>query len=100
MYKIIYLQAAKNDLYSIGDYYKAEFGKESARKVVKSIQDVIKRLSMFPGSGSLTPDPELNDQGYRMVVSGRYVAVFRVIENHIYIYHIFDTQMDYTKLFE
>ena len=68
-------------------------------KVRDEILDSIERLESFPDSGSLTPDRWLNEQGYRMVISKRYVSIYRLIEKTVYIYHIADTQTEYTKLF-
>ena len=59
----------------------------------------IERLESFPDSGSLTPDRWLNGQGYRMVISKRYVSIYRPIGKVVYVYHITDTQTEYTKLF-
>jgi toxin ParE1/3/4 len=47
----------------------------------------------------LTPDDWLNQQGYRMVICDKQVAIYRQIEDKIFIYHIADTRTDYTRLF-
>ena len=36
---------------------------------------------------------------YDMIISERYVSIYRLIEKTVYIYHIADTQTEYTKLF-
>ena len=61
--------------------------------------DVIERMEDFPGSGSLTPDEWLNEQGYRMVICKKHVAIYRMIQDTVFVYHIADTQTEYTKLF-
>ena len=76
-----------------------QFGVESAMKVTDQILNSIERLELYPDSGSLTPDKWLNRKGYRMVISERYVSIYRQIEKTIYVYHIADTQTEYTKLF-
>lgn len=98
-YKVEILSTAWEDLKKIEDYYLLQFGVESAIKVTEQILDSIERLESFPGSGSLTPDRWLNEQGYRMVISERYVSIYRQIGNTVYVYHIADTQTEYTKLF-
>lgn len=72
---------------------------QSALKVSDHILDSIERLENFPDSGSLTPDEWLNPQGYRMVICGKHAAIYRQIKKTVYIYHIADTQTEYTKLF-
>ena len=76
---------------SIEDYYLLRFGVESAMKVTDQILNSIERLELYPDSGSLTPDKWLNRKGY--------VSIYRLIEKTVYIYHIADTQTEYTKLF-
>lgn len=98
-YKIEILPTAWEDLKQIEDYYILQFDVETAIKVSDHILDVIERLADFPDSGSLTPDKWLNDQGYRMVICKKHVAIYRLIDDTVYIYHIADTQTEYTKLF-
>jgi toxin ParE1/3/4 len=100
MYKIEILPAAWEDLKHIEDWYLINFDIETALKVSDSILDSIERLEKFPDSGSLTPDDWLNEQGYRMVICEKHVSIYRCINKKIYIYHIADTQTEYTKLFQ
>lgn len=98
-YRVEILPTAWEDLKKIEDYYVLQFGVESAIKVTDQILNSIERLESFPDSGSLTPDKWLNEQGYRMVIWQRFVSIYRQIEDTVYIYHIADTQTEYTKLF-
>lgn len=97
--KIKILPTAWEDLKRIQDYYRIEFNTQTAIKVSESILDTISRLEDFPDSGSMTPDNWLNEQGYRMVICKKHVAIYRVLNEVIYVYHIADTQTEYTKLF-
>ena len=99
MYKVIFLQPAKNDLLEIAAYYNEVFGRESAKKVIASIKKAIMRLELFPDSGSVPPDRMLEKQGYRMVISGKFVAIYRQLGDIVYIYHICNTQTNYPLLF-
>lgn len=98
-YKIKILPSAWEDLKTIQDYYSIQFDVKTATKVSNSILNTIERLESFPDSGSFTPDAWLNEQGYRMVISKKHVAIYRKFGETVYIYHIADTQTDYTKLF-
>ena len=98
-YKVEILPAAWEDLKRIEDYYALSFDVETALYVTDAILNTIARLEQFPESGSLTPDEWLNDQGYRMVICKKQVVIYRLIQETVYIYHIADTQTDYTKLF-
>ena len=98
-YKVEILPTAWEDLKSIEDYYLLQFGVESAMKVTDQILNSIEHLEIYPDSGSLTPDKWLNRKGYHMVISEKYVAIYRQIKGFVYVYHIADTQTEYTKLF-
>lgn len=98
-YKVEILPTAWEDLKQIEDYYVIKFDVETALKVSDYILDVIERLEDFPNSGSLTPDNWLNEMGYRMVICKKHVAIYRLIDTIVYVYHIADTQTEYTKLF-
>ena len=93
------LPSAWEDLKKIEDYYRIQFDVLTALKVTDHILDTIERLEDFPDSGSQTPDEWLNQQGYRMVICKKHIAIYKQIGDVIYIYHIADTQTEYTKLF-
>ena len=99
MYNVEILPSAWEDLKSIEDYYAIQFDVDTAIKVSDSILDAIERLESFPDSGSMTPDPWLNNQGYRMIICKKLVAIYRKISETIFIYHIADTQTQYNRLF-
>ena len=98
-YKVELLPTAWEDLKKIEEYYLIQFGMDSAMKVTEQILESIERLESFPDSGSRTPDRWLNNQGYRMLISERYVSIYRQRGNNVYVYHIADTQTEYKKLF-
>lgn len=98
-YRVEILPTAWEDLKHIEDWYLIKFDVDTALKVSNNILDAIERLEDFPESGSLTPDEWLNQQGYRMVICEKQVAIYRVINKTVYIYHIADTRTEYTKLF-
>lgn len=98
-YKVEILPTAWEDLKYIEDWYLVQFGVETALKVSDHILDAIERLASFPNSGSLTPDEWLNQQGYRMVICEKHIVIYKQIEKIVYVYHIADTQTEYTKLF-
>ncbi|WP_445900266.1 type II toxin-antitoxin system RelE/ParE family toxin [Desulfitobacterium sp. THU1] len=93
------LPSAWEDLKRIEDYYQIQFDLPTSIKVSDNILNTIERLEDFPDTGSMTPDAWLNEQGFRMVICRKHIAIYRRIMDVIYIYHIADTQTDYTKLF-
>ena len=98
-YKVEILPSAWEDLKKIEDYYILQFDVRTALKVSDHILDAIERLEQFPDSGSVTPDNWLNEQGYRMLICKKHIAIYRVIREIVYVYHIADSRTEYTKLF-
>lgn len=97
--KIEILPTAWEDLKAIEDYYAVQFNIDTALKIVDSILDALERLKDYTDSGSMTPDIWLNNMGYRMIISGKYIAIHRRIADAIFVYHIANTQTEYTRLF-
>lgn len=98
-YRVQILPTAWEDLKQIEDWYYMQFSAETAMKVSDSILVAIERLEEFPLHGSLTPDSWINDMGYRMVICDRHIAIYKIIDDNVYIYHIADIRTEYTKLF-
>lgn len=94
------LLAAWEDLKRIEDWYLIQFDVKTALKVSDHILDAVERLEQFPESGSLTPDRWLNDQGYRMVICGKHVIIYKQVKDAVYVYHIADTRTEYKNLFK
>lgn len=99
-YKVEILPTAWEDLKRIEDWYVLRFNTETAADVIESILCVIEKLEMFPEIGALTPDSCLDKYGYRMLICGRHIGIYRMVNDKVYIYHIADSRTDYAKLFE
>lgn len=99
-YNVEILPTAWEDLKAIEDWYIINFDVNTALKVSDHILDGIERLENFSDSGSKTPDPWLNEHGYKMVISGQHVSIYKIIKDTVYVYHIADTRTEYSKLFK
>lgn len=98
-YKVEIFPTAWEDLKRIEDWHALQFDVETALKVSEHILDTMERLEDFPDSGSLTPDEWLNQKGHRMVICKKHIIIYKLIKDRVYIYHIADSQIEYTKLF-
>ena len=97
-YNLAILTPAQRELEEIAMVYLELVGEESARKIVNQILDALERLKRFPLSGAQPRDRYLKQAGYRLVVSGKYIAVYRLIDDTVYVYHIAHGATDYPKL--
>ncbi|MBQ6342546.1 MAG: type II toxin-antitoxin system RelE/ParE family toxin [Anaerolineaceae bacterium] len=97
--KLVYLTPAAEDIEEIVKYHLNEAGVESAQKIYNRIKTEINKLPDFPLLGQIHPDPLLASQNYRkLVITSTYVAVYKVIDNTVYIYRIVSGKTDYPKL--
>ena len=98
--KVRILPSAWEGLARIKYRVRADFGEDVAQRVTDQILNSLERLERFPDSGSMTPDPWLNNMGFRMVISDkRNVSIFRRVDEDIFVYIIADTRTEYTKVF-
>ena len=97
--KLVYLTPAAEDIEEIVKYHLNEASVESAQKIYNRIKTEINKLPDFPLLGQIHPDPLLASQNYRkLVITSTYVAVYKVIDNTVYIYRIVNGKTDYPKL--
>lgn len=94
-----YLAPAVSDLEEIVKCHIAQVGVPSARKIYFLMETTIRKLEDFPLLGQIHPDPLLAKQGCRkLVLNQTYVAIYRIIDNTVYIYRIVNGKTDYPKL--
>ncbi len=98
MYKVEILKPAWEDIERIADMHFSLVGLQSAKKVTDGILDSIDALKTFPEGFPTVPDAELSEQGYRMVIYKKYLSIYRVIDDVVYVYHIADGRTNYPQI--
>ena len=98
-YSVQILDPAQAELEDIASLYLSLVGASSARKITDKIYNALEQLAQFPQSGPPMRDPELRSLGYRFLVVEKYILFYRLIDNSVIIYHIFDGRSDYPTLF-
>lgn len=98
MYKVEILPPAQGELEEIAQVHMALSGPQSARNITDRIYDAMKRLSVFPLSGPLIRDDLLIAAGYRYILAGKYLIIYRLLGDTVVIYHIAHGAADYPKL--
>lgn len=98
-HKLVYLTEAEVDILGIVKFHAEKVGPKSARKIYQTIREEIMRLQEYPMLGATHPDPELAVVGYRkLVLNQTYVAVYKVVDDTVMIYHVVNGAMDYPRL--
>lgn len=100
MAKLVLLEPAQRELEEIAQLHRNLVGPNSARKITNKIFDALSRLEFFPLSGSLPRDKELRDGGYRYVIADKYICVYNLIGETVYVYHIAHGAGNYPLLFK
>ncbi len=100
MAKLMILEHAQRELEQIAQIHMQLVGPNSARKISDLILNTLSRLERFPFSGSIPQDKELRSSGYRYVIAEKYICVYRLIGETVYVYHIAHGASNYPTLFK
>ncbi|MCI5689771.1 MAG: type II toxin-antitoxin system RelE/ParE family toxin [Clostridiales bacterium] len=100
MAKLALLEPAQRELEEIAQLHRNLVGPNSARKITDLILDTLSRLEMFPLSGHIPQDKALRGNGYRYVIAGKYICVYRVIGETAFVYHIAHGASNYPTIFK
>lgn len=98
-YKVKLLNPAWDELNAIADYHLLTVGINSAKNITDRILLALERLELFPLSCPLAPHKELAEQGYRILVCGKYICIYKLIGDTIFVYHITAAAVNYPELF-
>lgn len=96
--KVEILTPALNDIDRIADYYLLAVGPISAEKITDKLLDGMEKLGEYPLLGAEHSDPVLQEKGYRKLICGEYICVYRLIDDTVYIYRVVHGATDYLKL--
>lgn len=99
-YNLEILTPALRELTEIALVHLELVGPVSARNITERIFESLERLKVFPLSGSIPHDKTLREWGYRYVVSGKYLCIYKLIGNTVFVYHIVHGATDYPCLFK
>ena len=97
-HKVVILTPAMKDIDRIADYHLMLVGPQSAEKITDKLFDTISMLEDHPFAGTEFFEPALQKQGYRKLICGDYVSVYKVIDDTAYIYRVVHGATNYPKL--
>jgi len=92
------LTPAQAELEEIAQIHMMRSGPDSARRITDEIYQAIGQLMRFPLAGPPVPDGELGSAGYRYILAGKYLLIYRFLGNAVIIYHIVHGATNYPKL--
>jgi plasmid stabilization system protein ParE len=83
--------------YVIYDYLVHE-APASADRIVDALLDACDSLALHGERGARPRDSFLRDQGYRFLVCGRYLILYKVTKRTVRVYRILPGKTDYRHL--
>ena len=98
--ELVILEPAQRELEENAQLHLNLVGPNSARKITDLILDTLSRLEIFPLSGHIPQDKELRNGGYRLVIAGKYICVYRLIADTVFVYHIAHGASNYPTTFK
>jgi len=97
-YKLEILAPARSEMHEIARLHLELVGSASARKITDKIKRSLGNLMSHPHMGTLFQDAELKREGYRKIICGNYLCVYRLIGDTVFVYHIIDGRTNYQRL--
>ena len=86
-----YTQAAREDMLDILMYISDELhSPRAAERILEKIEKDLERLREHPYSAPIARDTYLSSQGFRMLVTGKYLVFYKVNESfsEVLVYRI------------
>ena len=97
-YKLELLRPAQRELEEIALVHMELAGVESARKITDRIFKALEHLRSHSHMGIECRDEILRWAGYRMLICGHYLCIYRLLGKTIFVYHIVDGRTNYPRL--
>jgi len=99
-YKVHILSPAQREIEEIAQLHMKLVGPNSARKITDRIYNTLELLQTSPNIGIDCKDKPVKLEGYRMLVCGNYLCIYRLVGDAVFVYHIVDGRMNYPKLMD
>ena len=97
-YSIEILAPARLEIHEIARLHMELVGPQSARRITDKIKSSLSRLTTHPYMGVLFTDATLKREGYRRLICGNYLCVYRLIGDTVFIYHVVDGRTNYQRI--
>ena len=91
VYSLTYTQLARNDMLEILLYISEELdASKSAERILARIESDLGRLRENPYSSAIARDGYLASNGFRVLVSGKYLALYKEndIDRNVMVYRV------------
>jgi len=98
--KLTYSEDALGHLDKLADFLVRNAGDRTALSVIDELLENFSILEDMPYLGREHPDPLLADRGYRVYSAGRYVGVYLITEEGVWMAGVYHTKTDWLTINE
>ena len=98
-YDVNVLPIARDDIAEIYHFIAID-NPNAAMRLADEIMDKIDSLEQFPERCPLVTDRLLAQEGYRMLIIGKYIAFYKVFMTEVCVYRVLHGMRDYPQLLE
>lgn len=101
MYRVIISPSANADLFNALKYIAFDLeNQQAAEKLADGVGKAFADLEEFPAAHELCRDPVLGRMGYRRYQVGKYLVIFRIVENaqEVRVLHVFHASQNYLEI--
>lgn len=95
--KVEWLTPARTEYLQILRYYISEVGTAYARKFADKVLRATEQFALFPESGVIKYGTLMGDYGFRALFIEKYVCIYKVENDAVYIYHFTDGTRNYIR---
>ena len=92
---LTYSEEALGHLDRLANFLVLKNGTEKAKAIIGELLDKVDILGEMPCLGREHPDALLASRGYRVYSAGRYVCVYLVTEDGVWIAGVYHTKTDW-----
>jgi plasmid stabilization system protein ParE len=97
-YRVELLPAAWQDLDDISSYLISK-SVQAADRIISELLAAMRGLSTMPEAYPYVRDDELRKQGYRNLVCEKYLCLYKIVGDTVFIHHVVHGARNYPLLF-
>ena len=95
---LTYSEEALSHIDGLADFLVRQAGVGTAMSLIDELLDSFDILAEMPYLGREHPDPVLASRGYRVYVVGRYVGVYLVTDDGVWMAGVYHTKTDWLTI--
>ena len=99
LYKVELLPAAWQDIDEISDYLIAK-NVQVAHRIIDLLLTEMRKLAIMPEARPYVRDEALRRQGYRLLVCGKYLCIYKIVDDTVFIHHVVNGARNYPLFFK